>query len=426
MRLLVKKSRTKQYLIRLMMISLFFDSYCFTYVGNFPVTLFTVISAVFIVYAGLHIRSLLRKPNSTQLMCGFLLILVIFINLLLTSNNGINQGINIMSALQAIYFVSIFMLSERILSSDEIEKEIAIFQNVVNMAALYGIIQIVLQLIGFSGDLWISGHMVLGYNWTANGTGIIGSTGLHRAHAFFIEPSTYSQFLAVNILIYLANNPRKKIKLIVLNALAILASMSGTGILLVATGIIYFLVVSRDRKLLKHGIYGVAIMISTVVILYVLANDVFMSLYFRIYELIGGSNVSAQMTQNGWTTSSGFVRFIGVWRVLGDSLKANFWLGCGIGAGDEFIQFLNYGVRYTLDNGFVRVAVELGIIGALAYIGLLIGGMREKRYRNSTLVFVILILMNFLNNTFSQNYFWGLMVFFNMSCINNKNSGEVG
>lgn len=425
MRLLIKKSKTKQYLIRLMMISLFLDSYCFTYVGNFPVTLFTVLSAAFIVYAGLHIKSIIRKSNNTQLMCGFLLIFVIFVNLLLTSNNGINQGNNIMSAFQAVYFVNIFMLSGRILSSDEIEREIGIFQNVVNMAALYGIIQIALQLIGFSGDLWISGHMILGYNWTANGTGLIGSTGLHRAHAFFIEPSTYSQFLAVNILIYLANNPRKNIKLIVLNALAILASMSGTGILLVATGIIYFLIVSRDRKLQKHGLYSVAIGLAAVGILYVLANDIFMSLYLRAYELIGGSNVSTQMIQNGWTTSSGFVRFIGVWRVLGESLKANFWLGCGIGAGDDFLRFLNYGVRYTLDNGFVRVAVELGIIGVLAYIGLLIGGMREKRYRNSTLIVVILIAMNFLNNTFSQNYFWGLMAFFNMACMNNKNPGEV-
>lgn len=426
MRLLIKKSKTKQYLLRLMMISLFFDSYCFTYVGNFPVTLFTILSVALIVYALLHVKSILRKSNSTQLMFGLLFVFIVFVNLFLTSNNGISKGNNTMSAFQAVYFVIIFILSQRMLSSDEIEREIGIFQKAVNIAALYGIIQIALQLIGFSGDLWIPGHMVLGYNWTANGTGLIGTTGLHRAHAFFREPSIYSQFLAVNILIYMANNPRKNMRFIVLNALAILVSMSGTGILLVAIGLIYFLIVSGNRKLQKYGLYSVAIGLAALVLLYVFANDIFMSLYLRAYEIFGGSNnVSAEMIQNGWTTSSGFVRFIGVWRVQVESMKEHFWLGCGIGTGEEFVRYLNYGVRYTLDNGFVRVAVELGVIGVLTYIGLIVGGMKEKRFRNSTLIVVVFIAMNFLNNTFSQNYFWGLMAFFNMVSINNKDLGEV-
>ena len=107
MRLLIKKSKTKQYLLRLMMISLFFDSYCFTYVGNFPVTLFTILSVALIVYALLHVKSILRKSNSTQLMFGLLFVFIVFVNLFLTSNNGISKGNNTMSAFQAVYFLII-------------------------------------------------------------------------------------------------------------------------------------------------------------------------------------------------------------------------------------------------------------------------------------------------------------------------------
>lgn len=425
--MVIRRGDIKQYLIRLMMISLFFDAYCFTYVGNFPITLFTVLSSVFILYSVLHVQSVVRKSNGVQLSCGLLFIVLLVVNMLVTANNGINQGGNIFAAFQSAYFITIYLLSQRMLNSHQIEREIKIFQQVANISAVIGITQIVLQVMGLSGDLWISGHMVLGYNWTENGTGMIAATGLHRAHAFFSEPSTYSQILGMNILLYLAKGPRKNIKVIVLNGLAILASMSGTGILLIAVGVIYFLLVSKDRRLHRIGWYSVVLAMAAIATIYIFANSVFMYYVRRISEIFDGGNASADMIRLGWTTSSGFVRFIGIWRVLGESLKEHFWIGCGIGAGEDFIRYLNYTIRYTLDNGFVRVAVEMGVLGVIPYIGMIVGGIKIKNYHNCALVVVVFVAMNFLNNTFSQNYFWGLMSFFNMitikNCIQEDNVG---
>ncbi|MCF2657188.1 O-antigen ligase family protein [Lacrimispora saccharolytica] len=414
MRLIIRRGNTKKYLLRLMMISLFFDAYCFTYVESFPITLFTVLSFVFILYSALRIQRIFRRSNTVQLLCGIMFFVILVFNILLTKNNEINQGNSYFSAFQAVYFVLIYLLSQRILAADEIEREINIFQKIVNISAAIGLIQIVLQVIGLSGDLWIPGHMVLGYNWTENGTGLIAAIGLHRAHAFFSEPSTYSQILGMNILLYLSKGLRKNLKIIILNGLAILASMSGTGILLIAVGIIYFLFASKNRKLHRTGWYSIVLALVVVACLYFFANSVYLIYVRRISEIFNGGNASAEMILQGWTTSSGFVRFVGVWKILVESLKEHFWIGCGIGAGEDFIKYLNYGIRYTLDNGFVRVAVETGVLGLTLYIGMIFGGFKIKNYQNSVLIIIVFVAMNFLNNTFSQNYFWGLMGYFNM------------
>jgi hypothetical protein len=331
--------------------------------------------------------------------------------MILYSTKAIFWG-KITSAILCAFLFAVYLQSSREMNSMQLQAEVNFFQNIVNISAVYAIYQMIGQLIGLPFvNPWIDGYMVEGYNWTATGTTTVSLGGivLHRAHALFVEPSIMSQFLAINILIYAYNWNRRSLKYVILNALALILSFSGTGILLLIGGVAYMLLVNKSKKVKSNALKAVAVGICAIILGYAAAPSVIITLLNRVNELFSGAG-------NSGGTSSGFVRFVGVWTVLAYSLKLNPVLGNGIGSRGQFVTSLNFATRYTTDNGFVRVCIDLGVIGLFLYVLFLIHCYKNANSGLLKLLFFIIILLNFTGEPFLQSYYWALIYFFNIKC----------
>lgn len=415
----INKGGIRNTLIRLLLISIFFDAYSILYIGSYPVTMFTICAILMFLYSILNFKATFKHVPDSALVCIVLFMVYILFNMFFTVNNINIQRINVDSAMLSTFFFVLFACSFRNVSKNVFLRNIEFFQNLINIMAWYGIYQIIGQIVGLPTDLWLEGHMVEGYNWTREGTSMISSLSIHRAHAFFSEPSTFSQFLALNILIYLVRYSRKNNKKIVLNGVALICSFSGTGILLLLAGLLYFVLVSHNKRLRRIGIYSIMVGLLGSLLIYIFANDIYLVFIYRVGELFSGAG-NTGIKQAGWTTSSGFVRFIGIWKILFCALKLHPFIGIGIGKGNEFISFLNLGMRYTMDNGFVEVLTELGLIGFFLYLLVYLSSFKYRKNDYMKLLMFLMIALHFLNNTFSANYYWGLMIFFNLACDINE------
>ncbi len=405
----------KDKLNRAMLVSVFVGSYSFFYISTYPVTFFTIITAVYLFYSFLSKWNSLRFAKKTFLICTSFLTYIFWNYAILKSTGDVFFG-KITSALLSAFFLIAYLCSSRELDDKQIKGEISFFQFLVNISAAYAIYQIIGQLLNLPlTDPWIDGHMLVGYNWTAKGTTTIsvGSLNLHRAHALFIEPSICSQFLAINILIYIYYWNKKSIKYLILNGLAMILTFSGTGIILLIGGMLYLFFLSKKRQVRNNMIKAVVMGGCVLAFGLMVAPSVFAVLMKRVKELFSGAG-NASLAATGWTTSSGFVRFVGVWTVLGYSLIQHPIMGSGIGSASKFVNSLNFATRYTTDNGFVRVCVELGLIGLSFYLLLLINHYKKVNGEFLKFLVFIFVLMNFTNEMFQQNYYWALLYFFNI------------
>ena len=217
-----------------------------------------------------------------------------------------------------------------------------------------------------------------------------GST-VYRANGIFMqEPSFFSQFLAVAILVELLTFNRIWIALVC--GLAIIVSQSGTGLVLLGVGLPLLMIVRRRWDLLAGGLI--------LLLLLALAGP-----------LLHLDNLVGRIGEFGSTKSSGYERFLGGFFVFADTAgkePLNMLFGYGAGNFRSVVQRAGYPAS---EMALFKMVFEFGVIGAIAYFGFIFYCIFSAR--GPIVVRVVLALSLFLNgayNTFMHSLALSLLV----------------
>jgi hypothetical protein len=167
---------------------------------------------------------------------------------------------------------------------------------------------------------------------------------------FLLEPSFFSQVLAVAVVAELCTLARAG-RLAVFG-IALLVSYSGTGIMVLAICLPVYGVTRRRWGLLLLGLFALIVMIPLVEYLHM---DRFL---WRVGEF-------------GSTHSSGFARFVGGFYLFDQFLWGDPWrtlFGYGAGA---FTDYASHSYYPVAEMALSKVVFEFGLVGAVAYFGFL-------------------------------------------------------
>src|SRR5579872_2751837 len=218
------------------------------------------------------------------------------------------------------------------------------------LCALIGVLQFVAQfVIGVDAAFLLDKHLpenmtVSGYNSLIP---LYWSSPVYKSNGvFFLEPSFFSQFLAVAVVAELLAGPRT-LRLLVLAA-GIVCSYSGTGLTMLALFLpFYFLYHGHSR------LFFVAALVSLVLIFFgdALSIDAF----------------TRRLSEFSDVESSGWARFLSMFRILQEVVFANdltFVLGRGPGTVQEQFHLFSFN---AFDPTWGKVIYEYGLLGALVY-----------------------------------------------------------
>lgn len=233
------------------------------------------------------------------------------------------------------------------------------FVRVMTVLSAVGAVQLASQFVG----LWnyqdylrqiVPANLLLpGYNTSIP---IEFGSPVHKAQAFvFLEPSHFSQFTAVAIIVAILLGTR--LWQVALLALGLVSALSGTGILLLALGIM--LLVFRAPRFIRPA-YVVAGLACLAVVLVTPASDV---LFNRVDELDS-------------QTSSLSLRFIRPYDEVAQGLEEapQRWVsGAGPGASDRFLESgRERAGQYVVYTVPTKLLFEYGIVAAAVFIGFLV------------------------------------------------------
>jgi hypothetical protein len=174
----------------------------------------------------------------------------------------------------------------------------------------------------------------------------------YRANGvFFLEPSFFSQVLAVAIIAELCT--RGRMGRLALYGLALILSYSGTGLIVLAVCLPPCLVAQRRWGLLVLGLLALAVVVS---------------LQFSFHS----NRLLSRVAELDSDQSSGYQRFVGGFRLFDKFLWENPWRALfGYGAG----SYVSYSARAhfyaAAEMALFKIVFEFGLVGAVAYFGFL-------------------------------------------------------
>jgi hypothetical protein len=177
-----------------------------------------------------------------------------------------------------------------------------------------------------------------------------GSSILKANGIFLLEPSFFSQLMAIGLIVEMA--VAKRLLRIALFTLAIVLSYSGTGLLVVAVSLPILLMLDRRLDLL-------AIMIGVAVLALAFAVPLKLDVFL------------ARLQEFNNPTSSGWLRFVGWFYLAMDTLSTDTWrtlFGYGAGTFHLIARHSMYAVAEMLHS---KILVEYGLLGFLSYVGFL-------------------------------------------------------
>ena len=177
----------------------------------------------------------------------------------------------------------------------------------------------------------------------------------YRANGIFmLEPSFFSQFLAVAMVVEMLRRMRWAVLAMLMAA--ILVSYSGTGLVLVAASV--------PLILIARGRWDVLVVSAAAMILALVVASFAEVVFVRVFfQRAGEFNA---------TGSSGFARFVGGFYLFEQFQWPDPWstlFGFGAGTVDDYSARANFPVTGT--NVFFKMVFEFGIVGASAYFAFL-------------------------------------------------------
>ncbi len=377
-------------LIYLLPILSCFDSYCLFYVSTLPITL-SFLSIACILLLSLFNFKITKRDLS----------LVLILVLLLVSSSIVKK-FNIFSMMLYLFYFLTFFLAKHTYDEKKMFKMLKKFLVVINIFAIIAIIQFSSNFINIPRfDIVINNHMVEGFNRT--NLVYIGNFILSRSNSLYLEPSTLSQYSVLGMIvagILLKKKLIKKRKVVfcfILNLIALITSIAGTGLLVL--GIVLVVYIFRERHTKTTFLIIVTGIFSCIVVFFLLPEKIRDYLIQRILE-ITDSNMSG-----GMRFTYPYYLMVKTW---GHSI-------IGFGAGNETIALeLFYPemleMQLTVASGFAKIGIELGIPG-LTLLLYLIHRCKNKEFYY---IYLFMVLINFIGGNLLQPYFWTFMLLFNI------------
>lgn len=301
-----------------------------------------------------------------------------------------------------IYFILLFCFVDSRQTLFNFNKVLKLFIIVVTIFSIYGMYQFIAY--NFVSNLPLK-EIIPQFLWVddmniitvTHGFTLFGKE-LYRAHSIYSEPSTFSQINAIAMLLLIQCNKifkkRNAFLLFLVNAIGFIVALSGTGLIILCVGLIYFFL--KIKLVYKF----ISIFLLAIILCYLLLdnNNLILDYYFkRANELLfSGSNVN----------SSGYYRFVLPLKIGFDNLTNNFF-GFGIG-NDDIAYGLYHANESVITNGFGKIIVETGLIGFIEMI-IMFSTMRPNKKSNNYnlefLLFLIVICLN-ITGTFLNAGFW--------------------
>jgi hypothetical protein len=251
-----------------------------------------------------------------------------------------------------------------------------IFLFYTRLCAVLGIIQWVIQFGGvriFSFMLAVPAMrpILIESQFNFNPTLHYGSSILRSNGFFLIEPSVFSQTLAIAIVLdYFILGRAKYLPLYLV---AYLLSFSGTGALTLALAVPFYACLSAKNF---GRVAGLAI-----------AGLIGLGLGSVAFPEQVGSLLS-RANELSYSGSSGYARFIGPFLPIADFLhEGRVLIGWGPGATERYV----YHVEGT-GNSIAKLIIDYGLIGIAAFLGMFLGTLWRREYA----ILSVLALMTFV------------------------------
>jgi hypothetical protein len=211
---------------------------------------------------------------------------------------------------------------------------------------------------------------------------------------FFLEPSFFSQFLALAIVAELTM--RQRMRRLLIYGTALLVSYSGTGLGLVVLLLPWILYRRGNVQLLVWGMIGLGFL--------AIAGD---ALNLEIF--------TKRLGEFEETQSSGFARFISPIFLIRDFLldsAKNFFFGLGAGSIEEVMTASRFNDYLAHDPTWIKLLIEYGFLAAvslLAYVMLAMGHGNRHPVLFVAVMLTFLLLGGYLLNGMMHILFVTLM-----------------
>lgn len=387
-------------------IALCFDAYAFFYFGTFPVTLsFICLFAILLIGIIQNVIAV-STFSVKQFLIGLLLLLLIIFSILFSGFAKLN------SFSLYVFFFAVFFASGYSTTKDKFYRKIKLAWVIYTVFSAYGIYQFFAYLLNLPfQEILISGHMVVGFNRTNFVQ--IGSFMAKRAHSIYLEPSTLSQFSVCSIIFAGILYKNKKIGngktfvSVIINLLALIFSVAGTGFLILMAVFAYFCV----RYFVKHGwnkyvIVGIFIILASVLGICFLDSPITNYVRARISEVLSPQ----------W---SGGMRFTFPYYIMMDVWSTHLF---GYSPGNELQAIQNYfgsigqsPTFSTVASGYAKIGIDLGIFGLILLFVLM--STLNKKSIECRYIFIFVLCINFVGGNLLQCYFWVYMALLNVKFV---------
>jgi hypothetical protein len=242
------------------------------------------------------------------------------------------------------------------------EGALRVFAKLATFFAACGVLQYFTQFVlgaafAFPMEHWLpEGFLIENFNYLNPlnyGSRIYKANGI-----FFLEPSFFSQFTALGLLLELSLwNRRSRIALYIA---ALAVTYSGTGIIVAAIGLAVLVLIKQRWDLL---VFGMVIAVLAVLFTEPLNLNLF----------------AGRASEFESTRSSGFERFV-AWTYM---FEQHWWpdnsrVLFGAGAG-SFVSFANVSRYNAAGMAFSKMLFEFGVVGAVLYFGFLIYAIHSMK-----------------------------------------------
>src|ERR1700734_517461 len=238
--------------------------------------------------------------------------------------------------------------------SDDGDRIVELFLGIATILALLGIAQYGLQFFvdppllfpieNFVPDSFIVQH----FNHQAAME--YGSHEFRANGVFMLEPSFFTQLLAVAVIAELYT--RARMTRLAIFGLALIASFSGTGIVVLAICLPLCLVAQRRWGLLLTGVVAAVAIVL-------------------VHEYVHEIRILSRAGEFSSTHSSGYSRFVAGFYLFEQFLWHEPWRALfGYGAG-AFTNYASRGQSGGDEMALFKIVIEFGLVGAVAYFGFL-------------------------------------------------------
>ena len=420
----IKNQSLNNYIFILFLSAMLFSSYSIFNIGTYSVTVFTVLLAIGLIWTYVQVicgRIKIERDAFNQFIITIFFVAYLLLNCLLYGLKNLNS----LMMFELFFCAGLFF--HRKIDRRQWSRYIDIYQTIMLILSLYGIYQLIGRYFGLPfTDLKIEGHMVDGFNWS--NPIIIGGISVDRSNAIFLEPSFFSQFLAISIIISIFKlfNYKNIYTLAIKNLVAsfimlfiylaaLICTFSGTGILTVFLSLIIIMIINIRARYTYRGV-NVRIVVVGILGL-ILSVCIFPNI---VYYLLGRLTEITEFNPNA---SSGYVRFIAGYKAVWYAWQEDFLFGIGLGNIDDFIKSFQ-GDVIDRGNGLLRIATELGFIGILLWIYYFVLNFNKRSFKNFhyLIIVVCIIVLQLMSDTFSMNYFWAWLYLLNIEIVDNDNS----